>query len=137
MHLAIGVIPKNENRTDEMTSILQQLHKYIPLDQTGKHINIVLGGDQLTVERARVCQELRKHSIESTEQLGGLTPFAANWCICCKRVACSYTLAANATSLYYLATLWQQMQHHSITCKSYTLAGNRVMLHALYYVKHS
>ena len=73
------MIPKNENKTEEMTSILKELHTYVPLDKTGKQIAIAFGGDQLTVERSRVCQELRAHSLEPTEQLGKLVPFAADW----------------------------------------------------------
>ena len=79
MQVCLGVIPKNENKTEEMTQILRELHEYVPQGSAKKPIGIALGGDQLTVERARVCQDLQKHSFEPDEQLGGFVPFAADW----------------------------------------------------------
>ena len=78
--MCLGVIPKNENKTEEMTLIVRELQQlYVPRDKANKPISIALGGDQLTVERARVCQDLRKHSLLPDEQLGGFVPFAADW----------------------------------------------------------
>ena len=74
--MCLGVIPKNENKMDEMT---EELQHYIPVDYAGRPVSIGLGGDQLTVERARTCQHLRKHSINSVDQLGGYVPFAADF----------------------------------------------------------
>ena len=62
-----------------MTSILRELQKYVPEDSSKKPISIAFGGDQLTVEHARTCEDLRKHSLDSFEQLGGFIPFAADF----------------------------------------------------------
>jgi hypothetical protein len=74
--VCLGVIPRNENKIDEMTLILQDLQRYIPHNRP---VQIAFGGDQLTVERVRVCTDLRKHSFERNEQLGCFFPFAGDW----------------------------------------------------------
>lgn len=56
--MCLGVIPRNENKTEEMTSILKELQQYVPSKGPKEHIPIAMGGDQLTAERARVCQDL-------------------------------------------------------------------------------
>ena len=61
--MCLGVVPNNENKIDEMTSILRELQQqYVPLHGSSKPIGIALGRDQLTAERARTCQDQRKHS---------------------------------------------------------------------------
>ena len=75
----MGVVPKNENKIDEMTSILRQLQEYVLVCSSDKPIGIALGGDQLTAERARTCQGLRAHSFSLSDQLGGFVPFTADW----------------------------------------------------------
>ena len=63
-----------------MTLILKELQEYVPHDSESSHpVPIALGGDQLTIERARVCQDLRKHSIDANERLGGFVPFSSDW----------------------------------------------------------
>ena len=79
LQVSLGVIPKNENKNDEMTAILEDLQKYVPQDSTKKPITIGFGGDQLTAERIRQCQLLRKHSFKTHDQLDGFTPFASDW----------------------------------------------------------
>ena len=70
------MILKNENIVKEMISILEDLHKYVPTHQEEKEIEIpeegiiiqqktqvihpvYLGGDQLTVARARAAKASR------------------------------------------------------------------------------
>ncbi|CAB4019750.1 Hypothetical predicted protein, partial [Paramuricea clavata] len=48
----LGIIFKNENVNDEMLSILQQFHKYLPDIGEDKFDGELFAGDQLTVERA-------------------------------------------------------------------------------------
>lgn len=62
-----------------MTSILKELQQYVPVHSSEKPIGIALGGDQLTAERVRTCQDLRKHSFIPSEQLDGFVPFTADW----------------------------------------------------------
>lgn len=67
---------KNENVTDEMIDILQDLSQYIPHKQvnkdaenesppTVKYHNILFGGDQVTAARARSA--IRMHQNSETE----------------------------------------------------------------------
>ena len=63
-----GVIPKNENKTEEMTLILKELHTYVPLDKTGKQIAIGFGGDQLQLrdrEFVKNCMHTRWNLLNS------------------------------------------------------------------------
>ena len=78
LQVCLGVTPKNENKNEEMTEILKELHELVPY-KDGEATAIALGGDQLTVERARICQDLRKHSFEPKEKLDGFVPFASDW----------------------------------------------------------
>ena len=74
----MGVIPKNENKRDEITIILKDLQQYVPHDHSQKPISIAFGGDQLTCERARECQDLHKHPFDVNEQLGGFVLFSGD-----------------------------------------------------------
>ena len=67
-----------KNKNEEMTEILKELHELVP-HKDGEATAIALGGDQLTVERAHICQDLRKHSFEPKEKLYGFVPFASDW----------------------------------------------------------
>eukprot|EP00731_Ephydatia_muelleri_P006970 Em0003g1218a len=78
----IGVFLKNENKFDDMSEILDELHKYVPMIRTTQvvkisgpgettrpitihtdHFNhIMIGGDQLTVARVRGCQRVKANS---------------------------------------------------------------------------
>eukprot|EP00731_Ephydatia_muelleri_P005134 Em0002g1310a len=78
----IGVFLKNENKLDDMSEILDELHKYVPMIRTTQvveisgpgettrpitihtdHFNhILIGGDQLTVARVRGCQRVKANS---------------------------------------------------------------------------
>ena len=66
----LGIIMKNENKVDEMVSIMSTLQQYVPIRQLSGSVavpgssdleaidvellhKILLGGDQLTVARAR------------------------------------------------------------------------------------
>lgn len=98
------MIPKNENKTDEMAEILEELQKnYCPSIQSDKspypvkvcsHLSKVVINqitvisyfdayiatrDQLTSERSRKCQEFWVTSDCKEDALLGLQPFAADW----------------------------------------------------------
>jgi hypothetical protein len=77
----IGVIPKNENVTEEMVQIMEDLQMYAPTLTQGEHSlkRILFCGDQLTVERARSSQEARINSDTMQEALLGLEPAIADW----------------------------------------------------------
>ena len=78
--MPLGVVPKNENKNEEMVEIVELLQQYVPTDEVLKRVHTVaFGGDQLTVERCRGSQSARVTSDNQIEALEGLHPFAADW----------------------------------------------------------
>lgn len=90
--MPLGVELLNENKVDEMSAIMKNIHKYIP-----KAVHSVLyegeegaideeffqgmlfGGDQLTVCRSRGAQAARCNDDEAIDRLDGITPVAEDW----------------------------------------------------------
>ena len=86
---------QNENKLDEMSKIMDVLHKYVPTKASEGQLHlpngatlpydnttffeILLGGDQLTVARAAGVQDLRKGHETALERLEGLTPVVEDW----------------------------------------------------------
>ena len=79
MQVPVGILPLNENKTDEMVDIMKHIHDlYIPYEEyseekllcTGetvsvvkaRHHQIIVGGDQLTASRMRNAQKARMNS---------------------------------------------------------------------------
>lgn len=75
---------------------MESLHEYVPTHSTisketipsdneevnvmkDKFHQILFGGDQLTVARARGSQRIRKNSERGKEHLEGLTPVCEDW----------------------------------------------------------
>ena len=96
VQVPLGIIMKNENKTDEMVSILSQMHQYVPKQSERKTIHIpctgdtevvvsenlhhlLIGGDQLTSERIRGAQSLRQNSTTPTGRLDGFVPVSEDW----------------------------------------------------------
>lgn len=95
----MGVILKNENILSEMVEILEEIHKYVPTKKTTEEFDVVhsdeeverirviidhfyhilLGGDQLTVARARGAQRIRNNSESGSACLEGFLPVAEDW----------------------------------------------------------
>ena len=64
MQVPLGFIPHNEQATDEMVSILEHLHQYVPVvqqegDEANTYSPIPFGGDQLTAARATTAKKVR------------------------------------------------------------------------------
>jgi len=95
LQVPLGVIKKNENKIDEMCTILSDLHHYIPTETTIFHLplpsgntkllqseifhRVLLGGDKLTVARARSgCSAQADHG-SSEQRLSGLLPVTEDW----------------------------------------------------------
>ena len=87
---------KNENKTDEMVDIRSHLHQYVPMRIETKVINVpdtevseelqsenlhhlIIGGDQLTAERIRGAQSMRKNSTHASGRLEGFIPVSEDW----------------------------------------------------------
>ena len=91
-----GIIPKNENKGDEMVDIMSTLHQYVPVvEYTEEHYipssqqsvlvprayfhPIIIGGDQLTAARGRVAKKAKLHADSPVSRLEGLIPVAEDW----------------------------------------------------------
>ena len=82
---------KNENKASEMCDIMDDFHKYVPShthdaeSSQGQDLKIpvvhpiLLGGDQLTIARARGSQRLRSNEYTPADRLEGLFPFTQDW----------------------------------------------------------
>ena len=92
----------NENKYDEMCSILLSLQRYCPVVKTTQHVAgedtdvlqyypILFDGDQVTASRARGAIRLREnHSTD--EQINGFQPVIADWHARMNLVGVSYSL---------------------------------------------
>ena len=86
---------KNENKTDEMVDILDDLHKYVPSERSTQEFliapgkvfslqldhfsHMLLGGDQLIVARIRGAQRIRRNSYNGRDRVEGLVPVVEDW----------------------------------------------------------
>ena len=94
--MPLGILLNNENISDEMLTIMQHLHQYVPsilgteqayipsIDSsaevcTASFHKLLIGGDQLTVARARAVQRHRINSASPSACLNGLIPCAEDW----------------------------------------------------------
>ena len=85
----------NENKLDEMCTIMQGLHKYVPSRPITNRIHLDSGetlehhdaalhqilfvGDQLTVARAQGAQAIRASHDTNHDRLKGLIPAVVDW----------------------------------------------------------
>lgn len=77
--MPLGVIPQNEQYTDQMVTILEKMHEYVPVrTEDSTHTLIPFGGDQLTIARAVTAKKTRVTS-KGKKALRGLMPFCADW----------------------------------------------------------
>ena len=92
----LGILMKNENKMDDMVDILTHMHQYVPSHAATKTVqvpgteypenvqlerlhHILIGGDQLTAERVKGAQSLRKNSTHAVGRLEGLVPVSEDW----------------------------------------------------------
>jgi len=83
----LGVILKNEANLGEMCHIVGDLSKYVPSNcgYAEEHpsqcqvMQLLLFGDQLTVERARGAMVLRSLHEHAINRLEGFVPVIADW----------------------------------------------------------
>ena len=91
----LGVQLKNENVIEDMVEIMTEVQRYVPtisqsvdVEVAGESTvtvkadhfhNILFGGDQLTVARARGAQHVRENSIDGIGRLEGLIPVCEDW----------------------------------------------------------
>ena len=78
----MGVILKNENKSEEMLDILKQIQGYSPSignDEEKKFKSVPIIGDQLTVERGVNVIEAVQNSYTPEEKLDGIHMEIADW----------------------------------------------------------
>lgn len=79
----LEVLLKSEQKTEEMIDVLDTYQQYVQSvsdsDTSGTTRRVLLGGDQLTVERARSAQAVRSQSETSLQRLEGLHPKVEDW----------------------------------------------------------
>ena len=95
LQVPLGILLKNENKSDEMAEILAHLHQYIPtkpctdkvvLNQ-GKVIQVppdrayptIVGGDQLTAARTMAAIKNKSNSQHPVQRLDGIIPAVEDW----------------------------------------------------------
>lgn len=91
IQVPLGVLLKNETNYEDMTDILDHYQTYIPsvnceqsLPEEGKtpdkqFITTLVGGDYLSVARARGAQLIRSTSELTEHTLDGIMPVAEDW----------------------------------------------------------
>ena len=146
----LGIIMKNENKVDEMVSIMSSLHQYLPMRQLSGSVAVpgssdletvdvellhktLLGGDQLTVARARGAQSQRENSVHPKGQLSGFIPVVEDWhakvClmeVCVEIATCTYEILFT-----FITTLWQVIWARLYKKDSYRDAGTLLHLQTL------
>ncbi len=92
----LGILPHDENKTDQMIEIMETTQQYVPLidkvkdvyvDSTDETVQvhtalghaILFAGDQKTASRARSAQKARTNALKPSKQLIGLIPIASDW----------------------------------------------------------
>ena len=92
----LGILPKDENKTDNMIDIMELTQQYVPLIEKTKdvsmdcmnttvQVNTALGhavlfaGDQKTASQARSAQKARINALTPSKRLIGLIPIVSDW----------------------------------------------------------
>ena len=92
----MGILPKCENKYEDMISIMEHAQQYVPTNTKNIEIDlpaiedklplsvtkfhkVLFGGHQLTAKRARGSQRIRCNSIDPLEQINGLVPTSEDW----------------------------------------------------------
>ncbi|CAC5356294.1 unnamed protein product [Mytilus coruscus] len=60
----LGIMEKDENKTEEMIEVIEHLQQYVPRDGQQKMMPLLLGGDALSVERGDAAQKARADGSE-------------------------------------------------------------------------
>ena len=93
VQVPLGVLPKCENKYEDMIEIMEQAQQHVPMTTENIDIDlpesddklsiaitdvhkVLFGGDQLTAKRGRGSQRIR---CKPSEQIGGLIPISEDW----------------------------------------------------------
>ena len=94
--MPLGILPKNENKGDEMVDIMDHSHQYVPVLETSVDVHIpslnetvkvkkarihpiIISGDYFTAARGRGAKKVKVNSDSPVGRLEGLIPAAADW----------------------------------------------------------
>ena len=92
----LGILPKNENKGEEMVAIMAHFHQYSPMVEHVEEVHVAsidrtvqvttalvrpifVGGDQLTAARARGAQKAKANALTPRSRLEGLVPMVEDW----------------------------------------------------------
>lgn len=112
----MSIIPKNENKGDEMVDIMNTIHQYVPMIETSQKVHvpslnesvkvwkarsfpIILHGDFLTASRARGAQKAKINSDSPSSRSEGLVPVAADWHTKLKTLGVRITIIFNMNTI--------------------------------------
>ena len=84
------MIFKNENKNEDMLTILQQLHSYLPNSGSGQCDPQLIAGDQLTIERAANIIHSVANGYTQEDRLEGLILQMGDWHAGLKVLSVSY-----------------------------------------------
>ncbi len=92
LQVPLGILLKSEMNYEDMTEILEHYHTYVPSKncevvipqensalQDKQFLTTLVGGDYLSVARARGAQVIRSTSELTKDTLNGLLPVAEDW----------------------------------------------------------
>lgn len=95
IQIPLGILPKNENKYDDMLDILDHVQQYVPSKQVPTKVvhtdgeietindmqfhTSIIGGDQLTAARIRGARLIRSDTATSQLRIDGLLPTAEDW----------------------------------------------------------
>ena len=94
--MPLGILPKDENKYEDMMDILQHIQRYVPSKHVERDFIVpgsdevvtvqdedftttLVGGDQLTVARVRGAQLIRSNSGTNRDRFTGILPVAEDW----------------------------------------------------------
>lgn len=93
--MPLGIILKNEAKTEDMVDILSHISDYIPTVESSKEVtlsngekvkedqsvmhNILLGGDQMTAARVRAAQDAKDNAQTAYQRFEGFVPVLEDW----------------------------------------------------------
>ncbi|XP_076073057.1 uncharacterized protein LOC143044781 [Mytilus galloprovincialis] len=75
----LGIMEKDENKTEEMIEVIEHLQQYVPRDGQRKMMPLLLGGDALSVERGDAAQKARADGVNQEDRLEGFIWKSEDW----------------------------------------------------------
>ncbi len=119
---------KNENKVDEVVDILSTLQEYVPTQKLSANLKVpgkdemdkvtaermhqlLFGGDQLTVARAKGAQRVRENSQHAMGRLEGFVPVVEDWHakVCLLEVLSTCTILAYSPCILFYSCVHMRL----------------------------